>query len=285
VIEVKHLFKSFGKKKAVENVSFNIQEGLVTGFVGPNGSGKTTTIRSIVNLITPTSGTISIDGQSFQSIKSPLSLVGASIDSKSFHKSRSLKNHLLSIATSAKIDQKRVDLMIQLVGLESVANKKMGTFSLGMIQRANIAVALLGDPKYLILDEPINGLDPEGVVWVRNLCRSFAENGRGVFISSHLLSELENVVDNVIIIGKGHFIAEGTLNEIKNQTGESSLENAYLKLTNQVIEYSFPNPNRTSNNQNNFANTPYSSPDNNQNNNQNNDPNNNQWNQPPQQNI
>jgi ABC-2 type transport system ATP-binding protein len=236
-IEIKNLTKRYGDKLAVDNVSFSVPDGKVTGFIGPNGAGKTTTMRSVLGLDVPTSGEALVDGEKYASLKNPLASVGALIDAKAFHKARSPRQDLEIIAKAAGLPKSRVDEVINLAGLDKVANKDVGKFSLGMAQRVGIAVAMLGDPKNLVLDEPVNGLDPEGVVWVRNLCKSFAAQGKAVLISSHLMSELSHTVDNVVIIGQGKVLETGTLDEIVQRSGEPDLETAFLKLTASSVEY------------------------------------------------
>ncbi|MDR2457250.1 MAG: ATP-binding cassette domain-containing protein [Clostridiales Family XIII bacterium] len=237
MIEVKNLTKNFGNTHAVSDISFVLEEGKVTGFLGPNGAGKTTTMRCMLGFEKPTSGTILIDGKPYNKLKTPLRKVGAMIDSKAFHKNRSAKNHLLAIATAAGLPKNRINEVLKTVGLESAANKKVGQFSLGMTQRVGIAAALLGEPKILILDEPVNGLDPEGVIWIREFCKSYAKNGGTVFISSHLMGEIENTVDKIIIIGKGKILEEGGLEEVLLRSGEENLEKAFLNLTSSSQEF------------------------------------------------
>ncbi|MDR2538144.1 MAG: ATP-binding cassette domain-containing protein [Bifidobacteriaceae bacterium] len=242
MINIKNLTKSYGNKTVVNNLSFDVPDGLVTGFVGPNGAGKTTTLRCLLSLIKPDRGTVSINGKNYEQLENPLKVVGTLIDAKAYHKSRSLYNHLKWVAASAGFTNKRVDEVIELTGLQSVRNKNVGTFSLGMAQRVNIAIAMMGQPTHLILDEPVNGLDPEGIAWVRQTCRNYAKKGRAVLISSHLLSELENTVDRAVVVGKGQKLAEGTLDQIMKDTGEISLEKAYFNLTKTAVEFhaSFP---------------------------------------------
>lgn len=216
-IQVRSLSKQYGKSWAVRDLSFEVQPGKVTGFLGPNGAGKSTTMRSIVGLDRPTSGEALIGGQRYSRLRAPLREVGTLLDAKSAHRSRRAVDHLRSVATTHGIARKRVDEVIGLAGLESVAKRKAGKFSLGMSQRLGIAVALLGDPHTLILDEPVNGLDPEGVAWMRNLLAHLAEEGRTVFLSSHLLSELALVAEHVVVIGRGELIADAPLSELTAQ--------------------------------------------------------------------
>lgn len=210
-IEVEGLSKKYGDRFAVKDATFTVQPGQVTGFLGPNGAGKSTTMRSIVGLDRPTSGTALIDGQRYADLRSPLASVGALLDAKSAHRSRTARNYLESIAATHRIPRHRVDAVLEMTGLTAVAKRKVGGFSLGMGQRLGIAAALLGDPRTLMLDEPVNGLDPEGVTWVRTLLRRLADDGRTVFLSSHLLSELELIVDHVIIIGRGTILADSPI--------------------------------------------------------------------------
>lgn len=216
MIEVIDMTKRYGPKTAVDDVSFTVQSGKVTGFLGPNGAGKSTTMRVIMGLDAASSGRALIHGKPYSALASPLTTVGALLDAKGVHKGRSARNHLLALAATHRIPRSRVEEVIGLTGLESVAGKRVGGFSLGMGQRLGIAAALLGDPEILILDEPVNGLDPEGVVWVRNLARSFAAEGRTVFLSSHLMSEVAQTADHVVVIGRGRIIADAPLDAILN---------------------------------------------------------------------
>ena len=217
MIEANVLTKRYGAKTAVDGISFTVKPGLVTGFLGPNGAGKSTTMRLIVGLDRPTSGTVTISGKRYQDLKSPLHEVGILLDAKAVHTGRSARNHLLAMAATNGISSKRVDEVIALTGLESVANKRVGGFSLGMGQRLGIASALLGDPGTLILDEPVNGLDPEGVIWVRELARHLAHEGRTVFLSSHLMSEMAQTADQIIVLGRGKIIADAPVGDIVAQ--------------------------------------------------------------------
>ncbi len=214
VIEVNGLSKRYGDAYAVKDASFSVHPGRVTGFLGPNGAGKSTTMRCIVGLDHPTAGTALLDGKKYSELTAPLHEVGALLDARSAHRSRTARNYLASIAATHRIPRARIDAVLERTGLTSVAGRKVGGFSLGMGQRLGIAAALLGDPRTLILDEPVNGLDPEGVAWVRNLLRSLADEGRTIFLSSHLLSELALVADHVVIIGRGSIIADAPLEEL-----------------------------------------------------------------------
>lgn len=211
-IEVQHLSKSFGSGvAAVKDLSFSITPGKITGFLGPNGAGKTTTLRCLLGLVNPTSGSATIDGQVYRELKNPVSVVGASLEASGFHPARSARNHLRVLAAVANFPNSRVDQVLQTVGLSEVANRKVGGYSLGMRQRLALAVALLGDPKVLILDEPANGLDPEGIAWLRNFLQHQAGLGVTVLVSSHVLSEVQQTVDNVIIIRSGSLVYQGSL--------------------------------------------------------------------------
>lgn len=214
MIEAKDLTKVYGRKTAVADVSFTVQPGQVTGFLGPNGAGKTTTMRMVLGLDRPTSGSVTVNGRPYADHKAPLREVGALLDAKAVHPSRSARNHLLALAATHGIPQSRVNEVMEMTGLPAVARKKAGGFSLGMGQRLGIAAALLGDPQTLILDEPVNGLDPEGVLWVRNLVRYLSDQGKTVFLSSHLMSEMAQTADHLIVIGRGRIIADGPVEEI-----------------------------------------------------------------------
>ncbi|MGO2985035.1 MAG: ABC transporter ATP-binding protein [Brevibacterium aurantiacum] len=213
-IEVEALTKRYREKFAVKNVSFTVEPGKVTGFLGPNGAGKSTTMRSIVGLDRPTSGRARIDGMTYSDFPAPLGPVGVLLDARAAHRSRTALNYLRSIAATHRIPRSRVDEVLEATGLTSVAGKKVGGFSLGMGQRLGIAAALLGDPATLILDEPVNGLDPEGVTWARELLGSLAAEGRTVFLSSHLLTELSLIADHVVIIGRGEIIADSLISAL-----------------------------------------------------------------------
>ena len=214
MIEARGLTKVYGDKTAVAGVDFTVEPGRVTGFLGPNGAGKTTTMRMIMGLDRPTSGSVTVDGVPFARHAAPLRDVGALLDAKAVHTSRSAYNHLLAMAATHGIPKQRVHDVIEMTGLAEVARKKVGGFSLGMGQRLGIAAALLGDPRTVILDEPVNGLDPEGVVWVRNLVKYLASEGRTVFLSSHLMSEMAVTADHLIVIGRGRIIADAPIQDI-----------------------------------------------------------------------
>src|SRR5579864_4412090 len=208
MIEAAGLTKFYGDKRAVDGLTFNVQPGVVTGFLGPNGSGKSTTMRLILGLDRATSGDVTVNGRHYRDHKAPLHEVGALLEARSVHTGRSAYYHLLSLAQTHGIGKSRVDELIDLVGLHDVARKRAGKFSLGMGQRLGIATALLGDPSTLLLDEPSNGLDPEGIHWMRNLLKALASEGRTVFVSSHLMSEMALTADHLIVIGRGKLIAD-----------------------------------------------------------------------------
>ncbi|MFP3580890.1 ABC transporter ATP-binding protein [Arthrobacter sp. fls2-241-R2A-200] len=214
MIEARGLSKVYGAKTAVDGVSFTVQAGRVTGFLGPNGAGKSTTMRMIMGLDRPTSGDVKVNGRHYSEHRDPLHQVGALLDAKAVHTGRSAYNHLLAMAATHNIPTSRVHEVIEMTGLGAVAKKKAGGFSLGMGQRLGIAAALLGDPQTLILDEPVNGLDPEGVLWVRNLVRYLASQGKTVFLSSHLMSEMSQTADHLIVIGRGKIIADAPVKDI-----------------------------------------------------------------------
>ena len=214
MIEAHSLTKRYGAKTAVDGIDFTVRPGMVTGFLGPNGAGKSTTMRMIMGLDRPSSGSVTVNGMPYARHRDPLHQVGALLDAKAMHPGRSARNHLLAVAATHRLGAKRVDEVIARTGLDSVARKRVGGFSLGMGQRLGLAVALLGDPATLILDEPVNGLDPEGVVWVRRLARSLAAEGRTVFLSSHLMSEMAQTADHLIILGRGRVVADAPVSEI-----------------------------------------------------------------------
>jgi ABC-2 type transport system ATP-binding protein len=213
MIEARGLSKRYGDTLAVDNLSFSIAPGKITGFLGPNGAGKTTTMRMILGLDHPTSGAVTVNGKPFASLAQPMRQVGALLDAKALHGGRSAHNHLLCLAQSNNLPTRRVDEVLGLVGLSEVAKKRAKGFSLGMGQRLGIAAALLGDPEILMFDEPVNGLDPEGILWIRNLMKALAAEGRTVFVSSHLMSEMENTADHLLVIGRGKLIADCTVQE------------------------------------------------------------------------
>jgi len=213
MIEVRGLTKRYGDKVAVNDLSFGVEPGKVTGFLGPNGAGKTTTMRLILGLDYPNAGEVTVDGKRYANLAYPMREVGALLDAKAVHGGRSAYNHLLCLAQTNNLPKKRVGEVLELVGLSEVARKRSKGFSLGMSQRLGIAGTLLGDPQVLMFDEPVNGLDPEGILWIRNLMKALAAEGRTVFVSSHLMSEMENTADHLIVIGKGKLIADCTMAE------------------------------------------------------------------------
>lgn len=217
VIHAQSLTKRYGPKTAVDGIDFSVAAGRVTGFLGPNGAGKSTTMRMIVGLDHPTAGTVTVNGRRYQDHRAPLHQVGVLLEAKAVHPGRTARDHLLAMAATHRIGAKRVDEVIGLTGLDTVARKRVRGFSLGMGQRLGLAAALLGDPATLILDEPVNGLDPEGVVWVRGLARALAAEGRTVFLSSHLMSEMAQTADHLIVLGRGRVLADAPINEILAQ--------------------------------------------------------------------
>jgi ABC-2 type transport system ATP-binding protein len=222
MIEVRGLTKRYGAKTAVDSLTFVIEPGKVTGFLGPNGAGKTTTMRCILGLDYPDEGTVAVDGKPYPDLAYPMREVGALLDAKAVHGGRSARNHLLCLAQTNSLPKRRVGEVLELVGLTEVAGKRSKGFSLGMSQRLGIAATLLGDPKVLMFDEPVNGLDPEGILWIRNLMRALAAEGRTVFVSSHLMSEMEHTADHLIVIGRGKLIADCTMSEfIAGSSGAS----------------------------------------------------------------
>ncbi|WP_329261263.1 ATP-binding cassette domain-containing protein [Streptomyces sp. NBC_01478] len=219
MIEAHQLTKRYGEKTAVDRLDFVVRPGTVTGFLGPNGAGKSTTMRMIVGLDAPTSGTVTVNGKPYAAHSAPLQEVGALLEAKSIHPGRSAFDHLMAQAHTHGIPRRRVDEVIELTGLQSVAKKRAGAFSLGMGQRLGIAAALLGDPATVMLDEPVNGLDPEGVLWIRNLLTGLAADGRTVFVSSHLMSEMALVADHLIVVGRGRLLADTTVQDLVRHAG------------------------------------------------------------------
>src|ERR1700751_2903204 len=213
MIEVRGLTKRYGDKVAVNNLAFGIEPGKVTGFLGPNGAGKTTTMRCILGLDYPNEGTVTVDGKAYGSLAYPMREVGALLEAKAVHGGRSAYKHLLCLAQTNSLPKRRVNEVLELVGLTEVASKRSKGFSLGMSQRLGIAATMLGDPKGMMFDEPVNGLDPEGILWIRNLMKALAAEGRTVFVSSHLMAEMENTADHLIVIGSGKLIADCTMAE------------------------------------------------------------------------
>jgi ABC-2 type transport system ATP-binding protein len=220
MIEARDLTKRYGDKLAVDHLSFTVEPGRVTGFLGPNGAGKSTTMRLILGLDRPHSGTATIGGRQYTDLVDPLRTVGALLEARAMHPGRSAYNHLLFLAQSQGLSRSRVDQVIALVGLTEVAHKRTGGFSLGMSQRVGIAAALLGNPQVLVLDEPVNGLDPEGILWIRNLMKQLASEGRTVFVSSHLMNEMAVTADHLIVIGRGKLLAETSTQEFIERSAE-----------------------------------------------------------------
>ncbi|GGP11462.1 hypothetical protein GCM10012278_55160 [Nonomuraea glycinis] len=235
VIDLQHLTKRYGRTLAVDDLSFTVLPGHVTGFLGPNGAGKSTTMRLVLGLDAPSSGAALVNGKRYASLPRPMHEVGALLDAGAMHGGRSAFNHLLCLARTNGIGPGRVSEMLERVGLAGVAQKHVGGFSLGMKQRLGIAAALLGDPGVLMFDEPVNGLDPDGVRWIRDLMRSLAAEGRTILLSSHLMSEMALTADHIVIVGRGKLIAEETVQELT--TRYPSLEDAYLALTAGSLEY------------------------------------------------
>jgi ABC-2 type transport system ATP-binding protein len=223
MIEARGLTKRYGSTVAVDDLSFTVEPGRVTGFLGPNGAGKSTTMRIILGLDRPNAGQVTLDGRRYRELHNPLRTVGALLDAKWVHPNRSARSHLRWLARSNGISRKRVDEVLDIVGLTNVANKRAGQFSLGMSQRLGIAAALLGDPQVLMFDEPVNGLDPEGIVWIRKFMQARAAEGRTVFVSSHLLSEMSLTADHLVVIGRGKLIAQCTTQEFVEQASEASV--------------------------------------------------------------
>ncbi|MGW1022808.1 ABC transporter ATP-binding protein [Streptomyces sp. NPDC002577] len=221
MIELAGLTKRYGEKLAVNNLTFTVRPGMVTGFLGPNGAGKSTTMRMVLGLDRPTAGDVRIDGIHYDQLKDPLKYIGALLDAKAVHGGRSAYNHLLCLAQSNGIPRSRVREVLDTVGLTAVARKKAKGFSMGMGQRLGIAAALLGDPRILMFDEPVNGLDPEGIHWIRNLMKSLATQGRTVFVSSHLMSEMALTADHLVVIGQGRLLADTSMADFIQQNSRS----------------------------------------------------------------
>jgi ABC-2 type transport system ATP-binding protein len=235
MIEVSSVTKRYGSTLAVDRLSFTVQPGAVTGFLGPNGSGKSTTMRMILGLDAPDAGVARVAGGAYADLAWPVREVGALLETRAFHPGRSARAHLAALAASNRIARSRVDEVLNIVGLRDVAGRRAGTFSLGMAQRLGIATALLGDPGVLLLDEPVNGLDPEGVRWIRDLMKAMAAQGRVVFVSSHLISEIALTADRLVVIGQGRLLAETSVAELSSRS--DSLEDAFLQLTAGRTDY------------------------------------------------
>jgi ABC-2 type transport system ATP-binding protein len=235
VIEIRNLTKRYGPTVAVDALTLDIRPGAVTGFLGPNGSGKSTTMRLILGLDAPDSGRALIGGRRYRDLRWPLREVGALLEARAFHPGRSARSHLAALAASNDIPRARVDEVLRVVGLDSAARRRAGKFSLGMAQRLGIAAALLGDPAVLLLDEPVNGLDPEGIRWIRDLLKSLASEGRTVLFSSHLISEMALTAGRLVVIGRGRLLADTTVAELSARS--ASLEDAFFELTSGAAEY------------------------------------------------
>lgn len=233
-LAIENLTKDFGSVRAVDDLSFTIAPGRIAGFLGPNGSGKTTTLRALLGLVTPTRGRALVGGRPYRELRHPTREVGAVLEAKAFHVGRTGRDHLRVLATESRTPRSRVDEVLALVGLDDgAADRRAGDYSLGMGQRLSLAAALLGDPGVLILDEPINGLDPRGIRWLRGLLRTLADEGRTVLISSHVLAEVEQTVDEVVILDHGRGLAHRSLSDIQAESG--TLEAAFIELTEEAV--------------------------------------------------
>ena len=235
VIRCEHLTKRFGRTTAVDDLTFDVHPGRVTGFLGPNGAGKSTTIRAVLGLDTPDAGRALVGGVAYRDLQQPLRHIGALLDAGAVHRGHTARAHLGALAAAARIRRDRIDQVLALVGLTDVATRRTGTLSLGMKQRLGIATALLGDPPLLILDEPVNGLDPEGIRWIRTLMRTLAAEGRTVLVSSHLMSEMALTADHLLVIGRGRLLADVAMADFVPPG--TSLEDAYLDLTATAVDY------------------------------------------------
>ena len=236
MIDARDLTKRYGATLAVDRLSFSVRPGAVTGFLGPNGSGKSTTMRMIMGLDAPAGGQARIGGRPYQQARWPLREAGALLEARAFHPGRTGRGHLRALAAANAVPGSRVEEVLGMVGLESAADRRAGTYSLGMAQRLGIAAALIGDPGVLLFDEPVNGLDPEGVRWIRQLMRRLAAEGRTVFMSSHLISEMAQTADRLIVIGAGHLLADTTVAELSARAG-GNLEDAFFALTADSAQY------------------------------------------------
>ncbi len=244
VIRATNLSKRYGGTTAVADLSFDVKPGQVTGFLGPNGAGKSTTMRMILGLDRPSGGSALVDGRPYHELRHPLRKVGALLDAKAVHGGRSARNHLLAIAQSNGIPATRVDEVLEATGLREVAGRRVGGFSLGMSQRLGIATALLGDPEILVFDEPVNGLDPDGILWIRTLMRELAAEGRTVFVSSHLMSEMAQTADHLIVIGRGRLIADTSVREFigRSSQGYVRVRSPRLAEVAELIRVGEPHP-------------------------------------------
>ncbi len=234
-LDVSHLTKRFGSHCAVDDVSFTVQPGRVTGFLGPNGAGKSTTLRLLLGLDRPSAGTATIGGRPYSTLQQPMRTVGALLEARAIHPGRSARNHLRALARTQRLPDSRVEEVLDIVGLHDVAGQRAGTFSLGMGQRLGIAGALLGEPSVLILDEPLNGLDPEGIIWIRTLMKKLAGQGRTVLVSSHLMHEMAVTADHLIVLGQGRVLADSPTDEFVREHG--TLENAFLAVTRSTTDH------------------------------------------------
>jgi ABC-2 type transport system ATP-binding protein len=235
MITARGLTKHYGRTVAVRDLTFTVRPGVVTGFLGPNGAGKSTTMRMLIGLDRPDTGQATVNGRPYRELRQPLRQVGVMLEARSFHPGRSARAHLRALADSNAIPGRRVEEVLGLVGLGAAGGRRAGKFSLGMAQRLGIAAAMLGDPPIVILDEPVNGLDPEGVRWIRNLMKSLAGEGRTVLISSHLISEVAQTADELIVIGQGRLLAHTTVAELAATA--DSLEDAFFRLTESASDY------------------------------------------------
>jgi ABC-2 type transport system ATP-binding protein len=235
MITARGLSKHYGRTVAVQDLTFTVRPGVVTGFLGPNGAGKSTTMRMLIGLDRPDAGQALVNGKRYRDLRLPLREVGAMLEAKAFHPGRSAQAHLAALAISNAIPERRVAEVLDLVGLQTAARRRAGKFSLGMAQRLGIAAALLGDPRIVILDEPVNGLDPEGIRWARNLLKSLAAEGRTVLVSSHLISEIAQTADELMVIGRGRLLAHTTVAQLSATA--PSLEEAFFQLTESASEY------------------------------------------------
>ncbi|TYB53779.1 ABC transporter ATP-binding protein [Nonomuraea sp. PA05] len=243
-IRATNLSKRYGGTTAVADLSFDVEPGQVTGFLGPNGAGKSTTMRMILGLDRPSGGSVLVDGRPYAELRHPLRKVGALLDAKAVHGGRSARNHLLAIAQSNGIPAPRVEEVLEIVGLREVAKRRVGGFSLGMSQRLGIAAALLGDPEILLFDEPVNGLDPDGILWIRTFMRKLAAEGRTVFVSSHLMSEMAQTADHLIVIGKGRLIADTSVREFigRSSQGYVRVRSPRLAEVAELVKVGEPHP-------------------------------------------
>ena len=237
MITVSNLTKSYGKKTVVDNLSFNLTAGHITGFVGPNGAGKSTTMRMMVGLARPDHGTVTYGGVDFSELHDPARTVGVVLDARAMHPGRSARNHLRAMAAMSSLTESRVEEVLHIVGLDAAAGQRVGGFSLGMRQRLAIAGALLGDPEVLMLDEPANGLDPDGIRWLRTMLTGFADEGRTVVVSSHFIAELATFAHDLVVVGNGRLITAEPLNDTLDRDRSLSLEDILLDLTRDAANY------------------------------------------------